>query len=96
MADSHSTPDTTATGTERTLIVGYRPQGRDRSTPNLILSGKWLRAAGFDTGDKVTVKVMDGCIVVMAPNPHEKKLLEELKQAQQKLKGIEGALALAS
>jgi toxic protein SymE len=38
---------------------------------------------------------MDGCIVVMAHNPHEKKLLEELKQAQQKLKGIEGALAAA-
>jgi len=95
MADSHSTPDTTATGTERTLIVGYRPQGLDRSTPNLILSGKWLRAAGFDTGDQVTLKVMDGCIVVMAHNPHEKKLLNELKQAQKKLKGIEGALAIA-
>ncbi|WP_159340361.1 MULTISPECIES: SymE family type I addiction module toxin [Leclercia] len=95
MADSHSTPDTTATGTERTLIVGYRPQGRDRSTPNLILSGKWLRAAGFDTGDKVTVKVMNGCMVVMAHNPHEKKLLDELKQAQHKLKGIESALAVS-
>jgi len=67
----------------------------DRSTPNLILSGKWLRAAGFDTGDKVTVKVMDGCIVVMAHNPHEKTLLNKLKQAQQKLKGIEGALGVA-
>jgi len=95
MADSHSTPDTTATGTKRTLIVGYRPHGLDRSTPNLILSGKWLRAAGFDTGDQVTLKVMDGCIVVMAHNPHEKKLLNELKQAQKKLKGIEGALAIA-
>jgi len=93
MADSHSTPDTAATGTERTLIVGYRPQGLDRSTPNLILSGKWLRSAGFDTGDKVTVKVMDGCIVVMAHNPHEKMLLSELKQAQQKLKDIEIAIA---
>ncbi len=95
MADSHSTPDITATGTERTLIVGYRPQGLDRSTPNLILSGKWLRTAGFDTGDKVMIKVMDGCIVVMAHNPHEKALLAELKLAQQKLKGIEGALAVA-
>jgi len=38
---------------------------------------------------------MDGCIVVMAHNPHEKKLLDELKLAQQKLKGIEGALAAA-
>jgi len=39
---------------------------------------------------------MDGCIVVMAHNPYEKALLAELKQAQQKLKGIEGALALGS
>ena len=96
MADSHSTPDTDQSGTERSLIVGYRPNVYDKSTPKIILSGKWLRAAGFDTGDKVTVKVMDGCIVVMAHNPYEKALLADLKQAQQKLKGIEGALALAS
>ncbi len=93
MADSHSTPDAAATGTERTLIVGYRPHVFDKSTPSLNLSGKWLRAAGFDTGDKITVKVMDGCIVLMAHNPYEQKLLAELKQAQQKLKDIEGALA---
>lgn len=48
---------------------------------------------GFDTGDKVTVKVMDSCIVVMAHNQYEKSLLAELTLAQQKLKGIEGALA---
>ncbi|RZI06332.1 type I addiction module toxin, SymE family, partial [Staphylococcus aureus] len=50
MADSHSTSDFAVSGTERHLIVGYRPQGRDTSTPSLTLSGKWLRAAGFDTG----------------------------------------------
>ena len=27
MADLHSTPDTDETGTERSLIVGYRPTG---------------------------------------------------------------------
>lgn len=64
MADSHSTPDTTATGTERTIIVGYRPNVHDKTTPNIMLSGKWLRAAGFETGQQVTVKVMDGCIVL--------------------------------
>ncbi|MDU4365527.1 MAG: hypothetical protein E7I50_25865 [Klebsiella oxytoca] len=46
MADSHSTSDFAVSGTERHLIVGYRPQGRDTSTPSLTLSGKWLRAAG--------------------------------------------------
>lgn len=34
MADSHSTPDFAVSGTERHLIVGYRPQGRDTSTPS--------------------------------------------------------------
>jgi toxic protein SymE len=92
MADSHSTPDTTATGTERSIIVGYRPNVQDKTTPNIILSGKWLRAAGFDTGHQVTVKVMDGCIVLVAYSEQEQRLLDELKQAQAKLKGIEGAL----
>jgi len=92
MADSHSTPDTTATGTERSIIVGYRPNVHDKTTPNIILSGKRLRAAGFDTGHQVTVKVMDGCIVLMAYSEQEQRLLDELKQAQAKLKGIEGAL----
>jgi len=55
MADSHSTPDTDQSGTEHSLIVGYRPNVYDKSTPKIILSGKWLRAAGFDTGQQVTV-----------------------------------------
>lgn len=54
MADLHSTPDTDETGTERSLIVGYRPKVHDKSTHNIILSGKWLRAAGFETGHQVT------------------------------------------
>lgn len=93
MADSHSTPDTDETGTERSLIVGYRPKVRDKSTPNITLSGKWLRAAGFETGHQVTVKVMKGCIVLMAYSETEQKLLEENKRAQARLREIQGALA---
>ncbi|KNC92849.1 SymE family type I addiction module toxin [Trabulsiella odontotermitis] len=92
MADSHSTPDITETGTERKIIVGYRPQGLDTSTPSLHLSGKWMRAAGFDTGRHVTVKVMQGCIVLVAYSEQEQKLLDELTHAKQKLKGIETVL----
>jgi toxic protein SymE len=50
MADLHSTPDTDETGTERSLIVGYRPKVHDKSTPNIILSGKWLRLRGLKPG----------------------------------------------
>ena len=35
MADSHSNPDTDQSGTERSLIVGYRPNVFDKSTPKL-------------------------------------------------------------
>ena len=50
MANPHSTQDLPAAKTERTIIVGYRPQGAKKNTPSLTLSGKWLREAGFETG----------------------------------------------
>lgn len=92
MADLHSTPDITASGTERQLLVGYRPNGRDTSTPSLTLSGKWLREAGFDTGKPVTVKVMDGCIVLLPLSDKEEKLTAELRHIQQSLKSVNGTL----
>jgi toxic protein SymE len=53
MADSHSTPDSDQSGTERSVIVGYRPNVFDKSTPKIILSGKWLRAAGLIPGNRL-------------------------------------------
>lgn len=93
MADSHSTPDTDQAGTERSLIVGYRPNVFDKSTPKIILSGKWLRAAGFDTGQQVTVKVMKGCIVLVAYNEQEQRLQDDYKRTKAKLVQIEKGLS---
>ncbi|HHT8351408.1 TPA: SymE family type I addiction module toxin [Raoultella ornithinolytica] len=95
MADSHSTPDITVSGTECQLLVGYRPNGRDTSTPSLTLSGKWLREAGFDTGKPVTVKVMDGCIVLMPLSEKEEMLKAELQKIQHSLKSVNSTLHLA-
>ncbi len=95
MADLHSNLDFTPAGTERQLIVGYRPHHGDTSTPSLTLSGKWLREAGFDTGRQVSVKVMDGCIVLMTNSDKEQMLSEELKQVKRALKEIKDALAAA-
>ncbi len=94
MADSHSTSDFAVSGTERHLIVGYRPQGRDTSTPSLTLSGKWLRAAGFDTGKRFMVKVMDGCIVLLPQSDKEEMLKAELLQIQQSFKSVNNTLHL--
>lgn len=51
--------------------MGYCPNVFDKSTLKIILSGKCLRAAGFDTGQYVTVKVMKGCIILVAYNEQE-------------------------
>lgn len=93
MADSHSTPETDETGTERSLIVGYRPKVHDKTTPNIILCGKWLRAAGFDTGHQVTVKVMKGCIVLVAYSEKEQQLLDDYKLMKADLTHLETAFA---
>jgi toxic protein SymE len=91
MADSHSTPDTDQSGTERSLIVGYRPNVFDKSTPKIILLVLWR--AGFDTGQQVTVKVMKGCIVLVAYNEQEQRLQDDYKRTKAKLIEIEDALA---
>mgnify|MGYP003365347526 CR=1 FL=1 len=96
MADPHSTPDLPAAKTERSLIMGYRPHGGDKSTPSVTLSGKWLRDVGFDTGQQVNVKVMEGCIVLMAYSQQEQNLLLQLKEIQSKLKGIEATMSLTN
>lgn len=95
MADSHSIPDAPNAETERCIIVGYRPQGRDRSTPKLQLAGKWMREVGFDTGAHITVKVMNGCIVLVPFSNREETLLAELNEARQALSAVKSVVSTA-
>lgn len=60
--------------------------------PSLHLKGDWLEEAGFETGRGVTVKISDGCIVLMADCNEAQELREQLYQAKQVVKGIKGAL----
>lgn len=50
--------------------------------PAITLKGQWLEAAGFSTGTKIDVKVMEGCIVLTAqpPQPEESDLMQSLRQ----------------
>ena len=66
---------------QRQYIVGYVPNRGDTSTPNIHLKGKWLREAGFETGAHLTVKITDGCIVIIK-NSDE---VDELKRKQEEL-----------
>jgi len=57
------------------------PNWGDTSTPNINLKGKWLREAGFETGAHLTVKISDGCILIIKDN----KEVDELKHKQEEL-----------
>ncbi|EBA5555336.1 endoribonuclease SymE [Salmonella enterica] len=47
--------------------------------PAIIMKGQWLEAAGFTTGSKMDIKVMEGCIVLTV-KPPEPELVESLRQ----------------
>lgn len=60
--------------------------------PSLHLKGDWLAEAGFETGRGVTVKISQGCIVLMADNNEVQELREQLYQAKQVVKGMKDVL----
>ena len=60
--------------------------------PSLHLKGDWLKEAGFETGRGVTVKTLQGRIVLMADNSEVQELREQLYQAKQVVKGIKDVL----
>ncbi|MFG3826245.1 SymE family type I addiction module toxin, partial [Escherichia coli] len=49
---------------------------------------KWLREAGFEIGTGVTVKISEGCIVLMADGNELQELREQLYQTKQVVKGM--------
>ncbi|HAV1239760.1 TPA: type I addiction module toxin, SymE family [Salmonella enterica] len=84
--------------TQRRLKVGYvgishtnrktKIPTRYSHSPSLHLKGNWLAEAGFETGRGVTVKISQGCIVLMADGNEVQELREQLYQAKQVVKGI--------
>lgn len=102
MAEHDITPEAIISKTLRRLKVGYVgicrtnrktkiPTGYTRS-PSLHLKGDWLAEAGFETGRSVTVRITEGCIVLMADCNEVQELREQLYQARQVVKGIKDAL----
>ncbi|KHS95324.1 hypothetical protein RC90_17665 [Pectobacterium brasiliense] len=65
---------------------------RYSQSPSLHLRGDWLKEAGFDTGRGVTVKISEGCIVLMADNHEVRELREELYLVKQVVKGMKEVL----
>lgn len=64
----------------RVATVSYASRFDDHQhIPALTLKGQWLEAAGFTTGAKIDIKVMEGCIVLTV-KPHEPELMHSLRQ----------------
>lgn len=57
-------------------------------TPVIKISAKWLREAGFEIGTGVTVKISEGCLILLADNNEVQELRRELYQVKQAIKGM--------
>ncbi|HBC9091122.1 TPA: SymE family type I addiction module toxin [Citrobacter koseri] len=84
--------------TRHSLKVGYAaspaPTVKPKSPPDIhaapacTLKGT-LEEAGFEAGRGVTVKISEGCIVLMAECNEVQELREQLYQAKQTVKGMQ-------
>lgn len=91
MAEHDSISDSGISKAQRAYRVGYLPNAGDTSTPNIHLKGKWLREAGFETGAHVTVKITDGCIVIIRDSEEMDDLKHEQEVLRQQLRDIKRA-----
>ncbi|WP_333602675.1 endoribonuclease SymE [Atlantibacter hermannii] len=67
----------------RRLTVSYTTRNPDYARITaLIMRGQWLETAGFTTGTKMDVKVLEGCTVLTAQpvSPEEPELLKSLRK----------------
>ncbi|WP_236713404.1 SymE family type I addiction module toxin, partial [Salmonella enterica] len=56
--------------------------------PSLHLKGDWLTEEGFDTGASVTVKLSEGCLILIAETDEVRDLRKELYQVKKSMKHI--------
>ena len=83
--DPEVSPENNRKGT-----VSYASRFEDHQRiPAIIMKGQWLAAAGFSTGTRVEVRVMDGCIVLTAVEPEPEleaamRRVEKLSARKQK------------
>ncbi|APY58022.1 SymE family type I addiction module toxin [Salmonella enterica] len=60
--------------------------------PSQHLKGDWQEEAGFETGRGVTVKISQGCLVLMADNNEVQELREQLYQVKKSMKHIKAGV----
>ncbi|WP_036770933.1 SymE family type I addiction module toxin [Photorhabdus australis] len=92
MAKAHSKQNAgqnKAAKTERYYTVGYVPQNdKAKAPPAIHLKGQWLKAAGFDKGCTLTVKIMDGCLVLIPDSDDTRSIRQQSQRQQDQLSEI--------
>ncbi|WP_338805336.1 SymE family type I addiction module toxin [Xenorhabdus griffiniae] len=92
MAKAHSRQNRAvnkAAKTERYYTVGYVPQNDKATAPPAIrLQGQWLKAAGFDKGCTLTVKILDGCLVLIPDSDDTRTIKQQYQRQQDQLSEI--------
>lgn len=83
--------DSVISKAQRRYIVGYVPNRGDTGTPNIHLKDKWLKEAGFETGAHLTVKIANGCVVIIKDSDEVDTLKHEQEKLRQQLRDIKRA-----
>jgi len=66
--------------TQRRLTVSYATRFHDHAhVPAIAIKGQWLEEAGFPTGTEMDVRVLNGCIVLIA-KPVEEELVQSVRK----------------
>ncbi|HAK2953292.1 TPA: type I addiction module toxin, SymE family [Salmonella enterica] len=60
--------------------------------PSQHLKGDWLAEEGFDTGASVTVKISEGCLILIAETDEVRDLRKELYQVKKSMKHIKAGV----
>ncbi|KUE18810.1 hypothetical protein SE08_22490, partial [Salmonella enterica subsp. enterica serovar Mbandaka] len=60
--------------------------------PELHLKGDWLAEAGFETGTSVTVKISEGCLILIAETDEVRDLRKELYLVKKSMKHIKAGV----
>ncbi|MBD2806350.1 type I toxin-antitoxin system SymE family toxin, partial [Xenorhabdus sp. ZM] len=74
-----------AAKTERYYTVGYVPQNDKATAPPAIHR---LKQAGFEIGGSVTVKIMDGCLVLIPDSDETNSLKQQYQRQREQISEI--------
>ncbi|EMG9288808.1 SymE family type I addiction module toxin [Providencia stuartii] len=60
--------------------------------PAIHLKGQWLKDAGFETGFTFTVKILNGCLVLIPDSEDIRAMKQQNQQQQAQLSEIKNSM----